>query len=98
MPQIGPLEILVVGAIALIVFGPEKLPQIARQIGKTANELRRMAADVKQEFDAGLDEDEEVEDERESPPPGEAQPTGQHEQESREPAAAGPAEPDEQER
>lgn len=74
MPQIGPLEILVVGVIALIVFGPEKLPQIARQIGKAATELRRMAADVKQEFDAGLgddEDDEEVEDEQETPPPAE---------------------------
>lgn len=90
MPQIGPLEILVVGVIALIVFGPEKLPQIARQIGKAATELRRMAADVKQEFDAGLGDDEdeeEVEDEQETPPPAEetaeAHPTGRREQASR---------------
>lgn len=90
MPQIGPLEILVVGVIALIVFGPEKLPQIARQVGKAATELRRMAADVKQEFDAGLGDDEpeeEVEDEQEMAPPaeeaGEAHPTDQLEPEAR---------------
>ncbi len=55
MPQIGPLEILVVGAIALMVFGPQKLPEIARSIGKALGELRRMASDVKSEFDSGLD-------------------------------------------
>ena len=56
MPQIGPLEILVVAAIALIVFGPEKLPEIARTIGRTANQLRRMASEVKDEFEFGLDD------------------------------------------
>ena len=55
MPQIGPLEILVVGAIALMVFGPQKLPEIARSIGKALGELRRMASDVKSEFDSGFD-------------------------------------------
>jgi Tat protein translocase TatB subunit len=62
MPQIGPLEILVIGAIALIVFGPEKLPEIARTIGRTANQLRKMASEVKDEFDLGLDDEDEDED------------------------------------
>jgi Tat protein translocase TatB subunit len=65
MPQLSPLEILVVSALALIVFGPEKLPQIARTIGRGISELRRMASDVKQEFEVGLnidDDEDEVED------------------------------------
>jgi Tat protein translocase TatB subunit len=65
MPEIGPMEILMVAAIALIVFGPEKLPQIARSIGRQASELRRMASEVKDEFQAGLD----LEDEDEEPEP-----------------------------
>jgi sec-independent protein translocase protein TatB len=59
VPQLSPIEILVVATIALIVFGPEKLPQIARSIGRGASELRRMAADVRDEFQAGLDLDDE---------------------------------------
>lgn len=100
MPQIGPLEILVVGVIALIVFGPEKLPQIARQMGKAATELRRMASDVKQEFDAGLEEDEDVEDvedERETPPSAEDRATDQHEQVAPEPSQERPVDADERE-
>lgn len=59
MPQIGPLEILIVGAIALIVFGPDKLPEMARSVGKGVVQLKRMASDVKSEFDLSLhDEDE----------------------------------------
>jgi len=62
MPQIGPLEILVVAVVALIVFGPEKLPEIARSLGKAASELRRVAGEVRSEFESGLhdDEDDEV--------------------------------------
>jgi Tat protein translocase TatB subunit len=54
MPQIGPLEIFVVAAIALIVFGPQKLPEIARNVGRTINNLKRMATEVRQEFETEL--------------------------------------------
>lgn len=67
MPSLGPLEVLVVAVLALIVFGPERLPEIARTVGRTLAQLRRMAADVKDEFSAGLDLDG-VEDEPEEPP------------------------------
>ena len=40
---IGPLELLVVLIIALIVVGPERLPQIAQSIGKTLRDLRAMS-------------------------------------------------------
>ena len=54
MPQIGPLEILIVAVLALIVFGPDKLPDMARSVGKGVVQLKRMAADVKSEFDLSL--------------------------------------------
>ncbi len=50
MPQIGPLEILVVAAVALIVFGPEKLPEMARTVGRTIADMRRMADDIRSDF------------------------------------------------
>lgn len=62
MPAIGPLEILAIAVIALIVFGPEKLPDIARTVARTLGELRRMATDMKTEFQAGLD----IEDDQEA--------------------------------
>jgi Tat protein translocase TatB subunit len=55
------MEILVVALVALIVFGPEKLPEIARTLGKATSELRRMADDVKTEFESGFDADGEFE-------------------------------------
>jgi sec-independent protein translocase protein TatB len=63
MPQVGPLEIMVVAMLALIVFGPEKLPGLLRSVGKTLGELRRMASEVQSDFRSGL------EDDPEPPPP-----------------------------
>ena len=49
------MEIMVCAVVALIVFGPHRLPEIARTIGKTLNELKRQASDIRGEFEAGLD-------------------------------------------
>ena len=57
MPQLGPLEIITVAVIALVVFGPQRLPEIARNIGKAMNELRRMTAEVRSELSEGLSAD-----------------------------------------
>lgn len=54
MPQIGPLEILVVAVLALVVFGPQKLPEIARSVGRTLSELRKQADGLKSEFRDGM--------------------------------------------
>jgi Tat protein translocase TatB subunit len=72
MPQIGPLEILTVAVLALVVFGPQRLPEIARNIGKAINEVRRMTADMKSELRDGMsttDTDATDTDEVETPEP-----------------------------
>ena len=56
MPQIGPLEILIVGVLALLVFGPEKLPEMARSVGKGLSQMKSMASEMKSEFDLKDDE------------------------------------------
>ncbi len=43
---IGPLEILLVLIVALIIFGPEKLPEISRTIGKTMRGFRKITSDL----------------------------------------------------
>ena len=42
MPQIGPLEIAVVLLVALLVFGPNRLPELARQVGGAIRELKKL--------------------------------------------------------
>jgi len=47
MPQLGPLEIAVVLLIALLVFGPNRLPELARQVGGVMRELRRIQQNIR---------------------------------------------------
>ncbi len=51
MFDISPLELLTIALIALIVFGPQRLPEMARKIGSYIRELR----DAASELTAGLD-------------------------------------------
>lgn len=48
---LGTGEIVIVLVIALLVFGPQKLPEIGRQIGGLMREFRRMSDDVRRTFD-----------------------------------------------
>lgn len=52
--NIGPTEIIVVLIIALLVFGPKRLPQMGRSLGKGVREFRKAAETAKSEL--GLSE------------------------------------------
>ena len=43
-------EILVIVAVVYLVFGPKKIPEFARMIGKGLNELRRATQDIRDEI------------------------------------------------
>jgi sec-independent protein translocase protein TatB len=47
-------KLVVLGVIALLVFGPERLPDIAAQAGRLLRELRRMAEGAKSELQENL--------------------------------------------
>ena len=40
MPNIGPLELVIVLVIALIVLGPKKLPEVGRSVGRGMREFK----------------------------------------------------------
>jgi sec-independent protein translocase protein TatA len=46
---IGPGELLLILALALIVFGPRKLPEIMREVGKAVVEFRRASEQITRE-------------------------------------------------
>ena len=48
---LGMPELLVILAVALIVIGPKKLPDIARALGKGMREFRKATNDIKQNID-----------------------------------------------
>lgn len=50
MFDVGFSELLVIGVISLVVFGPEDLPRVARTVGHLLGKMRRYVADVKAEI------------------------------------------------
>ncbi len=55
LESIGTSELILIGLIALIVFGPRKLPELARMLGKAMNEFRRTTDDFKQTWAREVD-------------------------------------------
>ncbi len=51
-------ELMVIGLIALIVIGPEKLPRMARTVGHLAGRLQRYVSDVKADINREIELDE----------------------------------------
>lgn len=50
MFDIGFSEILLVAVVALVVIGPERLPGVARNVGRYAGRLQRYVHDIKRDF------------------------------------------------
>jgi sec-independent protein translocase protein TatB len=57
MLNVGPLELLVVLAVALIVVGPERLPDLARSVGRAMRQLREVQDEVRDMVRMGVDEE-----------------------------------------
>jgi len=53
--DIGVTKLAIIGGIALVVIGPEKLPAVARTIGALVGRARRYVADVKSEVNKSMD-------------------------------------------
>jgi sec-independent protein translocase protein TatA len=53
MPNIGPLELAVVLIIALIVFGPKRVPELGRSMGKGIREFRSSISGKHDDDDEG---------------------------------------------
>jgi Tat protein translocase TatB subunit len=51
LDSLGTSELLVILVVALIFFGPRKLPQISRQIGKSLAEFRKASEDFKRTWE-----------------------------------------------
>lgn len=58
MIDLGVSKIALIGAVALIVIGPEKLPRVARTVGTLLGKAQRYVNDVKQEVNRSMELDE----------------------------------------
>ena len=55
--NIGPWELVFILAIALIVVGPGKLPEVAKSMGKAVNEFKKSTAGVKKDLQDAMNFD-----------------------------------------
>ena len=58
MIDIGVTKLAIIGAIALLVIGPEKLPSLAKTVGTLLGRARRYVAEVKDEVNRSMELDE----------------------------------------
>ena len=56
MMNIGSGEVLVILLVALIVLGPTKLPEAAKQVGKAMTEFRRLSSGFQRELKEAMDD------------------------------------------
>ncbi len=52
MPHIGVPELVLILALALIIFGPGKLPELGKAIGKTIKEFRHSSQEIMEDVES----------------------------------------------
>lgn len=55
--SIGFPELIIIFAVALLVFGPKKLPEVGRSIGKALREFRRTTDEIKEKLEEEIQAD-----------------------------------------
>lgn len=79
--NVGLPELILILAVALIVFGPRKLPEIGRSIGRAMGEFRRASHDLKSSLEEEINVEKGARPQR-NEPPAEAIPSGTSSDES----------------
>lgn len=57
MPNLGAPELILVLVLALIIFGPGKLPDLGKAVGKTIREFRRSSSEIMEEVESSASKD-----------------------------------------
>jgi TatA/E family protein of Tat protein translocase len=65
---IGMPELIVIMVIALIIFGPRKLPELGRSLGRSLNEFKRASNELKHTLDEEIRVEEQRSAERQQAP------------------------------
>ncbi len=63
---LGWQEILLIFVIALLIFGPRKLPEIGRSLGKAIAEFRKVSSNLSESIEKAIEESEEIPPETEA--------------------------------
>jgi TatA/E family protein of Tat protein translocase len=67
--SIGMPELIIILTIALIIFGPRKLPELGRSLGKSLGEFKRASNELRNTLDEEIRIEEQRNTERAAPPP-----------------------------
>lgn len=51
---LGPAEIVIILLVALVIFGPKKLPEMGKSLGQGIREFRRSTAGIKEELESSF--------------------------------------------
>jgi len=66
LPNLGVPELLLILALALIIFGPGKLPEVGRAVGKSIKEFKKATSDVTDAVSEAIKIDDEDKNEKKS--------------------------------
>ena len=75
MGKLGMPELILILALALLLFGPKKLPEIGKQVGKALGEFKRTSNELKRTIEDEMDRATK-EPPKDSPPPDPAAASG----------------------
>ncbi len=68
MGNIGLPELVIIFTIALIIFGPRKLPELGKSLGKSLAEFKRASNELKNTLDEEIRMEERKSEDRQEPP------------------------------
>jgi sec-independent protein translocase protein TatA len=59
MFNIGPMEIIIIFLIVLVIFGPKRLPEMGKSIGKAIREFRNAGREIERDITEALESESE---------------------------------------
>ena len=68
LPSIGMPELIVIMLLALLIFGPRKLPELGRSLGRSLGEFKRASNELRHTLDEEIRSEEERNREKQAPP------------------------------
>ena len=77
--SIGMPELIIIFVIALIIFGPRKLPELGKSLGKSLAEFKKASNELRSTLEEEIRiEEQKTEAAKQAPPPAPATPTSPH--------------------